>query len=39
MWVGAKVLTPETVSPFYGSFTKSKLDDSEVKINPKNDRN
>ena len=35
MWVGAKVLAPETVSPSYGSFTKSKLDDSEVKINQK----
>lgn len=35
MWVGAKVLAPETVSPSYGSFTKSKLDDSEVKISQK----
>lgn len=35
MWVGAKALAPETVSPSYGSFTKSKLDDSEIKINPK----
>ena len=35
MWVGAKALAPETVSPSYGSFTKSKLDDCEVKINQK----
>lgn len=35
MWVGAKALAPETVSSSYGSFTKSKLDDSEVKINQK----
>lgn len=35
MWVGARALAPETVSPSYGSFTKSKLDDSEVKINQK----
>lgn len=35
MWMGAKALAPETVSPSYGSFTKSKLDDSEVKINQK----
>lgn len=35
MWVGAKALAPETVRPPYGSFKKSKLDDSEVKINQK----
>ena len=35
MWMGAKALAPETVSPSYRSFTKSKLDDSEVKINQK----